>query len=60
MSLRPMPERRIVLLGVQVNITPAPARFEIGSLQWEPLIRQIELSAKPSGDFREPLVAFAI
>jgi hypothetical protein len=55
-----MPERRIVLLGVQVNITPAPARFEIGSLQWEPLIRQIELSAKPSGDFREPLVAFAI
>jgi hypothetical protein len=32
----------------------------MGLLQWEGLISQIELSAKPSGDFREPLVAFTI
>ena len=66
-SDRPAPDRPLYLLrgrrlnsSRHVNITPGPARFEIGSLQWEPLIRQIELAAKPSGDFREPLGAFTI
>jgi hypothetical protein len=58
--IAPYARASVVLLGVQVNITPAPARFDTGSLQWEPLISQIESSAKPSGDFRETLVAFTI